>query len=150
MIASRAPEVDSSYELMHRNMATLLRRHPRGIGILLLVMHSEKPPEDFVPRALNILRTYRAQILGAGGIIEHSGFVGAAHRAVGQSLITLSGMRGVIHVFGDIPSASQFMAERLLPTEQRAFGAPAMRTAITGFRARVAAQISDQAAAVVG
>ncbi len=135
LIGSCNSETDASFDLCDRNIATVLRKQPRGVGLMLIVTHSQRAPDNYAERVLAMLRRYRPQIICTAVVVEMRGFAGAAHRALGHSVISLSGMRNVISLFDDGAKAGSFLADRLFPPEHRGPGAIAMTAAIGRFRA---------------
>jgi hypothetical protein len=135
LIGSCNAETDASFDLCERNIATVLRKHPRGVGLMLIVTHSQRAPDNYADRVLGLLRRFRPQVVCTAVVVEMRGFAGAAHRALGHSVISLSGMRSVISLFDESAKASDFLGERLFPIEQRSAGTTAMAAAIGRFRA---------------
>jgi hypothetical protein len=135
LIGSCRAETDRSFDVCEQNIATLLRKQPRGVGLLLIAIHGDPVMENYSQRAQRMLKRFRPQLLCCAGVVEVRGFAGAAHRALGHTLISLTGLRGVAAMFGERGDAIPFMAERILPVEQRAAGAVAMRSAVERFRA---------------
>jgi hypothetical protein len=146
---SVAPEAPSTFELCERNLTTLLRKHPSGVGILLFVMHQQRAPEDYAQRTSALLTAHRSQIRCSTAVIGGRGFAGAAQRALGNSIVALSGMRTVIGMFACVEDASPFIVERILPVEQRVAGQPALVDAVRATRAALFGS-SEQGAQAVG
>ena len=142
MLGSRSAETEQTFALAEKNIATLLRKHPRGVGLLLMVLHDERPSENYPSKVLGLLKLFRPQILGACGVIETRGFAGAAHRAVGQSVVRLSGMHGVINLFGSVEAGGAFLADRLFPSEQRGPAGVALRSVAARFRDSVVSEMT--------
>jgi hypothetical protein len=141
VVCSRTTETDASFALAEQNIATILRRHPRGIGILLLVLHSDRAPDNYAAKMLALLKRFRPQILGAAALIEASGFAAAAHRAMGTSVISLSGMGRVLGLFTSLEESTTFVANHMFPLEQRAQGAVAFASAVRKYRDAIHAEM---------
>jgi hypothetical protein len=148
LIGSCNAETDGSFELCERNIATVLRKHPRGVGLILIVTHSQRAPDNYADRTLAMLRRFRPQIVCTAVVVEMRGFAGAAHRALGHSVISLSGMRNVISLFDESSKAGSFLSDRLFPAEQRGPGGVAMIAALARFRAslRTEAVVAEERA----
>jgi hypothetical protein len=135
LIGACKAETSEAFDICEQNIATLLRKQPRGVGLLLITIHGEPVMEGYAERAQRMLKRFRPQILCAAGVIEVRGFAGAAHRALGHTLISISGLRGVAAMFGELGEATSFVSERCLPVEQRAAGLVALRGVVERFRA---------------
>jgi hypothetical protein len=130
-------ESEQSFDLTERHMTSLIRRHPRGIGVLLIMLHSEPAPANYSDRALRILRTFRPQLLKISVVLEATGFAAAGQRALAHSIVMVSGMRGYITLHTDLGEAVAGLAQRMLPHEQHSAGVGALVPAAEQFRLRV-------------
>jgi hypothetical protein len=139
LIGSQAPEHERTFVLAEQNLASILRRHPRGAALVLMVLHADKPPENYVQRATRLLHAFRPQLLGAAGVFEMHGFTAAAQRAVGSTLIRLASLGTSAAMFGDIDGAVGFLAPRVFALQEVAVGTAALRLAAGNFRESVRA-----------
>ena len=134
VVCARAAETESSFALAEQNIASILRRHPRGVAILLIVLHHDKAPENYTDKMLGLLKRFRPQLLCAAAVIEASGFAGAGQRALGASVITLSGMGRMLGIFNTLEASSEFMAQHMFAVEQRVAGQAGLLSAVRHFR----------------
>ena len=141
VVCSRTTETDASFALAEQNIASILRRHPRGIGILLVVLHSDRAPDNYAAKMLALLKRFRPQILSAAALIEASGFAAAAQRAVGTSVISLSGMGRLLGLFTTLEESTAFLANTMFPAEQRAAGGAAFSAAVRTYRDAIYAEM---------
>jgi hypothetical protein len=141
VLCSRAPEMDATFALVEQNIATLIRRHPRGVALLMVVLHHERAPDEYAQRAIAILKRFRPQILGAATVLEASGFAAAAQRALGTSIIGLTGMGRVLGVFNRLEAGTEFVASHMFTPEQRIPHQQTMLTAVKRYRDQMHAEM---------
>jgi hypothetical protein len=137
LIVSMQAETERAFDVTEQHMKALLRRHPRGLGVLLVMTHDQRPPDYYSDRSLQILRRFRPQLLKVAIVLESQGFAAAAQRAVARTIILVSGMHAVITLHTDLAPATMSLAETLLPAEQRFSGVRHMRSAVASFRRQV-------------
>ena len=70
----------------------------------------------------------------ASAVVEASGFAGAGQRALGASVITLSGMGRMLGIFNALEASSEFMAQHMFAVEQRLAGQAGLLAAVRQFR----------------
>ena len=120
-----------TFALAETNLSGLLRKHPRGVGIILIVQHPQKPPDQYFERATGLLKRYRPQLLCAAVVIESQGFAAAAQRSLGAMILTAAGMQQRNAIFAKLDLACGWLAERLFLAEEVNQGERALHTALS-------------------
>jgi hypothetical protein len=112
MILSRTPPSRAVMRRIILELEGLSRANPGGIGALLVIRSDVTPPDEQA-RAYIRKELGRAPMVAAAQVVLGKGFVGAAMRSV-LSLIQLLARPGYpMKVFGDLGSASHWLAKEL-------------------------------------
>lgn len=119
VLRSHSPEAPETFTIIEANLRTVLRRHPKGAGLLLIVEHSEPPPTGYVERVQRLLDAYRSQLIATCAVLDARGFAAAVQRATATAILSVSRMRGRLTVHESLETAIPWLAERILPETDR-------------------------------
>ncbi len=130
VILAIEPEPRSSFALYEPNIRNVLRRHPRGMGVVMVVRHEKPPPEGFAEHIKALLDTYRTQLLAVSAVIEATGFAAAVQRGVGTTILAASGMNRRTHMHRSVAEAVPWLVERTQPDGYRSEARAALMAAL--------------------
>ncbi len=132
VVRALSTETDHTFLLYESNLRTVLRRHPQGAGLVLLVDHEESPPDGYADRMQGLLARYGGQIITGSAVINARGFAAAVQRAVGTAVLSVSRMQGKFAIHQSVDEAVPWLAKRLWPEVGRAERSRELREALIG------------------
>lgn len=134
VVASETPEC---MEMFEDCGVRLIRQHQRGIGVLLVVTHGQKPPAGYADHMGRMLRGYRENILAVGAVLEAEGFAAAAQRSVGTGIAQLVGASDSIRIVQQLSDLTTWLTDRISIGAPAADNPIALSTAVSAFRRQV-------------
>lgn len=131
------PETPEGMAMLEDCGVDLLREYPRGIGVLLIVGHAQKPPAGYTEHMSRVLRGYRENILAVGAVLEAEGFSAAAQRSVGTGIAQLVGVSNRLRIVQSLSDITTWLTDRVSIAAPVADNPLALDAAATTFRREV-------------